>query len=168
MSRQLPFYVSLPVILSCGVAGYMAGSAHPDSAITGEVRSRPQVEISHGPTATPTLAKPAGHDQEQVLSAWVPPMDALPVVPPSAAEAKPPAPALGGVDPERKYAVEVVSPVPVTRALTERPRTALAVRATTKPRRHQRVTQKPAIMPATISPGLNGIPLIGPMLSQFK
>src|SRR5262245_24518757 len=99
MSRTVPFYISLPVILSCGAAGYIVGSADPGSTSIREAQSRLNVDISHAPTTTPKVSNPAEHDQEQAKSTWVPPSDGLPVVHlQSAARAKPPTPGVESLD----------------------------------------------------------------------
>ena len=153
-SQRVPLYISLPVILACGGAGYIASTIRPDSTIIGQAKiyRHAEPEPSHGAVAASPVVEQATPDQKELSRALPPPRPRV-------------------VERNERMPGNVIEPaprVPVAKAMPEGPRATRAVRAASLPRRPRRVARPPTSTPASASTGLKSIPLIGPVFSLLQ
>jgi hypothetical protein len=164
-SQRVPLYISLPVIVACGAAGYIASTMRPSTTMIGHA------QIHRPAEPEPSQRAVATSDQKELTGASAPPRGAPSVALPLADEVELPRPARRVVERNERAPANVIEPappVPVTKALSERPRATRAVRAATKPRRPHRVARQPTSTPAIASTALKSIPLIGPVFSLLQ
>jgi hypothetical protein len=166
-SQRVPLYISLPVIVACGAAGYIANTIGPVSTIFGQAQiHRPaEPEPSHGAVAT----SPATPDQKELSGSSARPRDVQSVALLPADEVALPTPAPSVIERNERGPANVIERAPpLAKAMPEHPRATRAVRAVSKPRRPQRVVRQSTSTPATASTGLKSIPLIGPVFSLLQ
>jgi hypothetical protein len=164
-SQRVPLYISLPIIVACGAAGYIASTIRPGSTIVSHAPIHRPAEpaLSRGTVAVSPVAVHATPDRKQLSGV------SAPVARPLAGEVdlRPPAPnVVARAVPAN--VIELTPRVPVTKATSDRPRATRAVRARSKARRPQRVVRQLPSTPAPASTGLKSIPLIGPVFSLLQ
>jgi hypothetical protein len=163
-SKRVPVYISLPIIVACGAAGYIANTIRPGGTIISQAPIHRLAEPE--PVAVSPVAVHATPDQKQLSRVSVPRRD---VLLPLAGEVD--LPTLNPNVVARGVPAKVIEPaprVPVTKAMSNRPRATRAVRTRSKARRPQRVARQPTSTPAPASTGLKSIPLIGPVFSLLQ
>ena len=156
--RRVSLYVSIPIVVACGVTGYVAGTSGLHSTAASQAQLRPVPETSDAVT----ISQPS-----EPSSVTVRPGDASSIAV-SEVELLTPLPL-----PERNEAAgETVrdAPVPVLakEATAEQRRASPAVRAAPKLHRRHRLTRQPKSAPATAPNGLKNVPLLGPVFSLMQ
>src|SRR5258708_6545414 len=65
LTRPVPLYVFLPIIVTCGVAGFVASTMQPGSTIPGASPDHSSADPGRGPFATSTVegSPPIGEKQ---------------------------------------------------------------------------------------------------------
>jgi hypothetical protein len=172
-SQRVPLYISVPVIVACGAAGYIASTMRPGSMNIGQaqVRRPAELALNHRAVATSPVAEQATPDQKGLSGTTARPSDAPPIALLPGDEVDLPTPPPRVAERNERGAgngIEPASSIPLTKAMPEHPRGTRAVRAASKPRRPQRVARQPKSTPATASSGLKSIPLIGPVFSLLQ
>jgi hypothetical protein len=158
-SRRVPLYVSLPVIVGCGAAGYVASTWQP-----GQTPHRPA-----RPNHAAVVANTAPNEPQLAPTSGTFPTLALPIE-----EIDLPTPAV----PATKVAEhlktnpdENVRPAPefdpAIKAAPHAARSDRPVRATSKAR-PQRTAQERTGPPTSPPSGLKNIPIIGPLFSLLQ
>ena len=172
LSRRVPLYMWLPIVLACAAAGAIASTLRPVHPPPG--KPIPRSEVPSQPPVTASLpVEPTRTGGSQLSSAPNPPGDAasialptddidLPTPTRSIAERHAKADDAGVAAPQLPAAEGV--PPRASAARTDRSR-ARTDRATG---RAQRTAQQPAKAPSTASAGLKNVPIIGPVFSLFQ
>lgn len=58
-SKRVPLYLSLPIVLACGAAGFLASVMYPGGSATGPLKTQPSAEMREGPVVTSGVDAPA-------------------------------------------------------------------------------------------------------------
>jgi hypothetical protein len=152
-TRRVPLYISLPVIVACGAAGFIGSTLRPADTIAGQVAAY----RSATPRQAPVMASSILHQPRDAPSIAVPPTAEV--------DLQTPAPqAVRRSDQVPDDVVEFTPPsVPVTRSPPQRTKAARTKQSVVKARSAQRTAQQP-----TASESLKNVPLLGPALSMFQ
>ncbi len=158
-SRRVPLYVSLPVIVSCGAVGYVAGTWRPGPTPHSSARPNHTAVVANTAPSEPQLA-PASETGPTVAL----PIDEIDLLMPTVPTTK-------IVEPLRTNPNDNVRSAPpfapVLKAAPRAPRADRPVRSTSKTRPQRATQQRPG--PPTPPPsGLKSIPLIGPVFSLLQ
>ena len=149
--RRVPLYISIPIVVACGVTGYAAGT----TALLSTTASQAQIHPAPETSDTDVTVRPG--DAPSVVMA-VPEM-----------ELPPPLPRLEHNEPTPEVVHDAPRPGPVlvTEANPER-RISPAVRAASKFHRLHRMVRQRKSAPAAASNGVKGLPVIGPVFSLLQ
>ena len=175
--RRVPLYVSLPIVATCGAAGFIVSTMQPGSTYAGGKQVAVQSQSYSLAKAVSAPVTPSAVDEPpspKVVQAPLAepslPRDGSSVAGLPSDEIDPPTDAPAGVAQVAPAQIPVVVPTaPSVRAAThpaQRTRGALAERPAhpAAVRRSQPIAQQRVSAPSK-SAGLNGLPLIGPVLS---
>jgi len=163
--RRVPLYISIPIIVACGVTGYAVGT----KALLGTAAS--QAQIHPAPETSDVAAIPPAKEPSNVtvrpgdtssIAAAVPEMELPPPPPPL-----PPRLEHNEPTPEAAHDAPRPGPVLVTEA-TEQRRASPAVRTASKFRRLHHPVRQLKGAPTTASNGLKSVPLIGSVFSFLQ
>ena len=160
--RRVPLYVSIPIVVACGVTGYAASTTALFSTDATQVRIHPTPETSDAA---------AIHLAKEPSNVTARPGDAPSIVMAvREVELPPPLPRLGHDEstPEAVHDTPRPGPLLVTEATHEQRRVSPAVRAASKFRRLHRMARQPKSAPATASNGLKSVPVIGSVFSLLQ
>jgi hypothetical protein len=153
--RRVPLYVFLPVIVTCGVAGYVASIRHvpPASTAIGDLWTQSDpVDLAVNAVAS---------QARRPLTFVSPPIEVPPALP--IHEFDLPTPAIpAAMSIERKANMAPPSAAPML------PGAAKPVRSPNKARHQQRTARQRNEPSAAPTGGLKSIPLIGPMFSLLQ
>src|SRR5262249_51194262 len=152
--RRVSLYVSIPIVVACGVTGYVAGTPALHSTAASQAQVHPVPETSDAVA----ISQP-----NEPSSVTVPPGDAFIAV--SEVALLTPLPLR-----ERNYGGGEAAgappvPAPPKEAIPEQGRAGPVVHAVSNFLRPHRLARQPRSAPATTSNGLKNVPLLGPMFS---
>jgi hypothetical protein len=176
-SRRVPLYVSLPVIVACGVAGYVASTWQSRTLHAGAAPSRSSEQPRQARAAVTRAQEPPQVRQQPALSSRAsssrePPRIAVPVK-----EIDLPTPFVpgqkagqaGATAPDATAPQDSVRPppsAPLMKTAPQSPAATRPLRSASKPRPPQRTAQqRTGSAPAS---GLKSIPIIGPVFSLLQ
>ena len=173
LNQRVPLYISLPVIVACGVVGFIASTVQPPGGtITDQVISHRSAELSQAPVAASTTEEPARIGEKELARALHQPRSAPSITVPPTADTDLPAPAPTVVWRRDEAPNDIVEPTPplvaVTTSPARRTKPARTDRPLVKVRRAQQAAQLPARPPSKSSASLKNVPLIGPVFSLFQ
>lgn len=170
VSRRVPLSVSLPIIVACGTAGFIASTMQPRAMSPGTPQIHGSADAHQLPVATPAVEDPSRASETELYAQLTPPRDAPSDAVSSADEMAPP-PELATVPTtpghETQQARRLVKPAqsPTPSSVKAPPqRTTQVVR----PARSQRAIQSRTVVRSTSATGLKNIPLVGPVFSLLQ
>jgi hypothetical protein len=170
VSRRVPLLVSLPIIVACGTAGFIASSMQPRVMSPGTPRIHGSAGTDQLPVATPAVEEPSRASETELSAQLTPPRDAPSDAVSSVDEMAPPpelatVPATSGHETQqvRRLVKPVQYPTPLS-VKAPLQRTTRVVR----PPRSQRAIQSRTIVRSTSATGLKSIPLVGPVFSLLQ
>jgi len=154
--RRVPLYISIPIVVACGVTGYTVGTKALLSTTASQARIHPAPETSDV-AAIPPAKEPS--------NVTVRPGDAVAEV-----ELPPPLPPRLEYNEPNPEAHDAPRPGPVlvTEATPERRRASPTVRTASKFRRLHHPARQLKSAPTTASNGLKSVPVIGPVFSFLQ
>jgi hypothetical protein len=158
-SRRVPLYVSLPLVVGCGAAGYLASTWQPVPSLpTAQPTQGSVVANTELPSREPRRAPASSKSKSIVL-----PIEEIDLPTPAVHAAK--AAERQGTDSDE---VQPAPPsTPMMKAARRSPRADRPVRSTSKARPQRTAQQRPG-PPAPPPTGLKSIPIIGPMFSLLQ
>jgi len=160
--RRVSLYVSIPIVVACGVTGYAVGTKALLSTTASQARIHPAPETSDV-AAIPPAKEPSNvtvrPGDASSIAAAVPEVELPPPLPPRLEHNEP--------TPEAAHDAPRPGPVLVTEA-TEQRRASPAVRTASKFRRLHHPARQLKSAPATVSNGLKSVPVIGPVFSFLQ
>ena len=171
LSRRVPLYVFLPVVVGCGIAGYVASTWRPEPG-SGRTVSSPAVPVAEPPSQAPVLASMA---LEAVKPEFAPTPDIVPAAALPIEEIDPPTPAVSATkaaELQESMPDDTVrsapARVPTEKASPSPTRAEPPVRVTSKARSQRASRQRTAGPPPPPTTLLNGIPIFGPVFSLLQ
>ena len=161
--RRVPLYISIPIVVACGVTGYAVGT----KALLGTVAS--QAQIHPAPETSDVAAIPPAKGPSNLT---IRPADAssIAVAVPEVEHPPPLPPRLehNEATPEAAHDAPRPGPLLVTEATPEQRRASPAVRTASKFRRLHHPVRQLKSAPTTASNGLKSVPLIGTVFSFLQ
>jgi hypothetical protein len=161
--RRVPLYLSIPIVVACGVTGYAVGT----KALLSTAASQAQIHPAPGtsdvaatlPANEPSNVTVRPGDASSIAVA-VPEVELPPPLPPRLEHNEP--------TPEAAHDAPRSGAVLVTEATPEQRRANPAVRTASKFRRLHRPARQLKGAPTTAANGLKSVPLIGPVFSFLQ
>jgi hypothetical protein len=154
-SRRVPLYVSLPLIVGCGAAGFLASTWQPVPSLPTQGSVVANTELL---SREPQLAPASSRSKSIVL-----PIEEIDLPTPAVQAAK--VAERQGTDSDE--AQSAPASTPMMKAARRSPGADRPVRSTSKAR-PQRTAQQRTGPPAPPPTGLKSIPIIGPMFSLLQ
>lgn len=167
-SRRVPLSISLPIIVACTGAGFIASTLRSASPPTGAPQAPRQASV-----ATSTVEQPRRITEMQpfadLTQPRVPRVIALPPLDQTALP-MPAVPALAGLERDAQVPNPIVTPapLPVAESPPQRTRATPVKRSVSDTHRPQRMAQQRPSAPSKSSTGLKNIPLIGSVFSLLQ
>ena len=167
LRRRVPLYISLPVVLACGAAGYVASTWQPVD--TARLQSPPAGKGGQGSAATPIRAPAVA--ETQLSSAIMPPNGASTAGQRDEADPLSPARrAANVVQRNEQVPSSLDEAAPSAAAITEtepHPHATRRARSASQGHGSPRTAQRRLSAPQTAG-GLKGIPIIGPVFTLLQ
>jgi len=168
-NRRVPLYVSVPIIIACAAAGFIASAMQARSTATGKSQLHRSAAPSQGPGATTTVWETPRTSDNHLSAQLPPPRNAASLgLPPLDETALPlpsfPAPAGRERDAQGPGPIVKPAPQPLP-APRQQTRATQEERSASNGRRPQRTAQQRSSAPSV---GLKNVPIIGPVFSLFQ